>query len=56
MFYLLYGHVSLISIIDLSLPAMLIAGHLMQYWIERPSMSLGRMLARRRSHQPLASS
>jgi hypothetical protein len=56
MFYLLYGHVSLISIIDLSLPAMLIAGHLMEYWIERPSLSLGRMLARQWPHQPLANS
>lgn len=48
MFFLLYGHVSLIWIIALSFPAMLIAGHLMHYWIERPSMNLGRMLAQRR--------
>jgi peptidoglycan/LPS O-acetylase OafA/YrhL len=45
MFYLLYGHLSLIWIIALSFPAMLIAGHLMHYWIERPSMNLGRKLA-----------
>jgi peptidoglycan/LPS O-acetylase OafA/YrhL len=45
MFYLLYGHVSLIWIVALSFPAMLIAGHLMHYWIERPSMNLGRKLA-----------
>lgn len=49
MFYLLYGHVSLIWIIALSFPAMLIAGHLMHYWIERPSMNLGRKLARRQA-------
>ena len=49
MFYLLYGHVSLIWIIALSFPAMLIAGHLMHYWIERPSMNFGRKLARLRS-------
>jgi peptidoglycan/LPS O-acetylase OafA/YrhL len=48
MFYLLYGHVSLIWIIALSFPAMLIAGHLMHHWIERPSMNLGRRLARGR--------
>jgi peptidoglycan/LPS O-acetylase OafA/YrhL len=47
MFYLLYGHVSLIWIVALSFPAMLIAGHLMHYAIERPSMNLGRKLARR---------
>ena len=47
MFYLLYGHVSLIWIIALSFPAMLIAGHLMHRWIEVPSMNLGRKLVRR---------
>ena len=47
MFYLLYGHVSLIWIIALSFPAMLIAGHLMHRWIEVPSMNLGRKLAQR---------
>jgi hypothetical protein len=47
MFYLLYGHVSLIWIIALSFPAMLIAGHLMHCWIELPSMNLGRKLVRR---------
>jgi peptidoglycan/LPS O-acetylase OafA/YrhL len=45
MFYLLYGHVSLIWIIALSFPAMLVAGHLMHHLIERPSMNLGRKLA-----------
>ena len=48
MFYLLYGHVSLIWIIALSFPAMLIAGHLAHCWIELPSMNLGRKLAQRR--------
>jgi peptidoglycan/LPS O-acetylase OafA/YrhL len=52
MFYLLYGRLSLMWIIALSFPAMLIAGHLMYSWVERPSMFVGKTLARRWSTVP----
>ena len=45
-FYLLNGRMSLGGMIALALPAMLIAGHVMHYLIERPSMIVGRKLAR----------
>jgi peptidoglycan/LPS O-acetylase OafA/YrhL len=44
-FYLLYGRMSLGAIIVVAFPAMLLAGHVMHYLIERPSMKLGRKLA-----------
>jgi peptidoglycan/LPS O-acetylase OafA/YrhL len=46
-FYLLSGRIPVIGIIAVALPAMLLAGHLMHYLIERPSMKFGRKLTGR---------